>query len=132
MQMSDITLFRLADVYLMYAEAVLRNGEGGDIGTAVEYVNAVRERAFGDDSGNIGSGDLDLDFIIDERGRELYWESHRRTDLIRFGMFAGGGYLWSWKGESRDGLATDAKFNLFPLPDPDVNANPNLVQNTGY
>ncbi len=129
---TDFPLFRLADVYLMYAEAVLRNGEGGDIGTAVEYVNAVRERAFGDDSGNIGSGDLDLDFIIDERGRELYWESHRRTDLIRFGMFAGGGYLWSWKGESRDGLATDAKFNLFPLPDPDVNANPNLVQNTGY
>ncbi len=128
---TDFPLFRLADVYLMYAEAVLRGG-GGDEGTALTYVNALRERAWGDDSGNISANELTLDFILDERGRELYWEGHRRTDLIRFGEFAGDTYLWSWKGESRDGLPTQARYNLFPIPDADVTANPNLVQNPGY
>ncbi|MFP4467926.1 MAG: RagB/SusD family nutrient uptake outer membrane protein [Bacteroidales bacterium] len=128
---TDFPLFRLADVYLMYAEAVLRGG-GGDENTAVEYVNLLRERAWGDDSGNISANELTLDFILDERGRELYWEGHRRTDLIRFGKFAGDTYLWSWKGESRDGLPTDVRYNLFPIPDADITANPNLVQNPGY
>ena len=128
---TDFPLFRLADVYLMYAEAVLRGG-GGDESTALEYVNALRERAWGDDSGNISANELTLDFILDERGRELYWEGHRRTDLIRFGRFAGDAYIWSWKGESRDGLPTQARYNLFPIPDADVTANPNLVQNPGY
>jgi len=129
---TDFPVFRLADVYLMYAEAVLRGGSGGDVATAVGYVNQIRERAYDDSSGNISSGDLTLDFILDERGRELYWESHRRTDLIRFGRFAGDAYIWSWKGETANGLATDEKFNLFPIPDSDINANPNLVQNPGY
>ena len=129
---TDFPVFRLADVYLMYAEAVLRGGSGGDITTAVGYINQIRERAYGNSSGNINSGDLTLDFILDERGRELFWESHRRTDLIRFGKFAGDGYIWSWKGQSRDGLETDDKFNIFPIPDADINANPNLVQNPGY
>jgi len=128
---TDFPVFRLADAYLMYAEAVLRGG-GGNESQALEYVNAIRERAWGDDSGNISSNDLTLDFIIDERGRELYWENHRRTDLRRFGQFAGDQYVWSWKGESQGGLGTAAHFNLFPLPDADVTANPNLVQNPGY
>lgn len=129
---TDFPVFRLADVYLMYAEAVLRGGSGGDANTALELVNAIRERAFGDDSGNITSAQLTLNFILDERGRELYWENHRRTDLVRFGRFAGDAYLWSWKGESRDGLPTNERFNIFPIPDADVTANPNLVQNPGY
>ncbi len=130
---TDFPVFRLADAYLMYAEAVLRGGAGGDEATALQYVNAIRERAWGgDDTGNIGSNDLTLDFIIDERGRELYWENHRRTDLIRFGKFAGDQYIWSWKGQSRDGLPTDEKFNIYPLPDADVNANPKLEQNPNY
>ena len=83
----DFPMFRLADVYLMYAEAVLRGG-GGNIGTAVDYINELRERAYGDNSGNIGTADLDLDFILSERSRELYWEGHRRTDLIRFNQFS--------------------------------------------
>ena len=129
---TDFPVFRLADAYLMYAEAGLRGGSGGDISTALGYVNAIRQRAFGDNSGNITSAQLTLDFILDERGRELYWEGHRRTDLVRFNKFTGDAYVWSWKGESRDGLPTNARFNLFPLPDSDVNANPNLIQNTGY
>ena len=129
---TDFPVFRLADAYLMYAEAVLRGGTGGDMGMAVSYINALRERAYGDNSGNISSGDLTLAFIIDERARELYWEGHRRTDLVRFGLFTGGDYLWPWKGNTKEGRSTDAKYDIFPIPDADIGANENLQQNTGY
>lgn len=129
---TDIPLFRLADAYLMYAEAVLRGGSGGDISTALGYVNELRERAYGDDFGNMTQADLTLDFILDERARELYWEGHRRTDLIRFGKFTGSDYVWAWKGAVKEGVAVDDKYQLFPLPASDVGANPNLTQNTGY
>ncbi len=129
---TDFPVFRLADVYLMYAEAHL-NGGGGDLATAVGYINQLRERAFGDNSRNISSGDLTLDFILDERGRELFWEAHRRTDLIRFGKFAGTtDYVWPFKGGVAAGISTSSRNNLFPLPFTDTSANPNLVQNPGY
>ncbi len=127
---TDFPMFRLADAYLMYAEAVLRGGTGGDVGTAIGYVNQLRERAYGNASGNVAN--IDLGFILDERARELYWECHRRTDLIRYGLFTGGDYLWPWKGKTQDGMATDAKYNLFPIPSADMTANLNLKQNTGY
>ena len=129
---TDFPMFRLADVYLMYAEAVVRGGAGGDMATAVNYVNLLRERAYGDNSGNIKAADLTLDFILDERARELYWEATRRTDLIRFGKFTGGNYLWPWKGGVKAGVATDSKYNLYPIPSSDLTANPNLTQNPGY
>lgn len=128
----DFPLFRLADAYLMYAEAVVRGGSGGDMGTALLLVNEVRERAYGDNFGNITEADMTLDFILDERARELYWEGHRRTDLIRFGKFTGGEYVWAWKGAVKEGIAVDDKYQLFPLPASDVGANPNLVQTPGY
>lgn len=129
---TDFPLFRLGDVYLMYAEAVLRGGTGGDIATAVGYVNALRQRAFNGNSGDITAAELDLDFILDERGRELYWEAHRRTDLIRFGKFTSGDYVWAWKGGIEEGSATDDIYKLYPIPSSEINANPNLMQNTGY
>ena len=129
---TDFPMFRLADAYLMYAEAVVRGGSGGDLGTALNYINALRLRAYGDDFGYMSESDLTLDFILDERARELYWEGHRRTDLIRFGKFTGGNYVWAWKGGVKDGTAVDAKYALFPLPASDVGANPNLTQTTGY
>ncbi len=129
---TDYPVFRLADVYLMYAEAVLRGGTGGSADAALGYVNALRERAYGDDSGNITSGELTLSFILDERSRELYWEGHRRTDLIRYGVLTGSTYLWPWKGGVAGGVATDAKYNLMPIPSSDIGANPTLVQNDGY
>jgi hypothetical protein len=92
----------------------------------------LRERAYGDENGNIFAGDLTLEFIIDERARELYWEGQRRTDLIRFGLFSGGDYLWSWKGAVKEGRSIDAKFDIFPIPAADVIANTNLTQNPGY
>lgn len=127
---TDFPMFRLADAYLMYAEAVLRGGTGGSVNQAITYVNRLRERAYGNTSGNVTN--IDLDFILDERGRELYWEGHRRTDLVRFGKFTGGAYLWPWKGNAKDGRATDSYRDLFPIPDSDLNANPNLDQNDGY
>lgn len=129
---TDFPVFRLADVYLMYAEAVLRGGTGGDVATATGYINQLRERAYGNTDGDISQGELTLDFILAERARELYWEGHRRTDLIRFGKLTGGSYLWPWKGGVKEGVATDAKYNLMPIPASDMGANPTLKQNTGY
>ena len=128
---TDFPLFRLGDAYLMYAEAVLRGG-GGNMAQAVTYVNALRERAWGDASADITEADLTLPFILDERGRELLWEGHRRTDLVRFGKFTGGDYVWAWKGGAEAGNATQAFRDLYPLPASELVTNPNLVQNPGY
>jgi len=128
---TDYPMFRLADAYLMYAEIHLRGG-GGDRATALGYVNDLRERAYGDQSGNIADAELTLDFILDERARELWWEGHRRTDLIRYGLFTGGDYTWSWKGGTQAGGATQAFRNLYPIPASELLANPNLQQNPGY
>ncbi|HAN00931.1 MAG TPA: RagB/SusD family nutrient uptake outer membrane protein [Marinilabiliales bacterium] len=129
---TDFPVFRLADAYLMYAEAVLRGGTGGDASTALGYVNQLRERAYGNTSGNISSSELDLDFILDERCRELYWEGHRRTDLVRFNKFTGDSYLWAWKGNLQAGRSTDSYRDVYPIPVDDLNANKNLTQNDGY
>ena len=125
---TDFPMFRLGDIYLMYAEAVKRGGDG-NMTTAVSFVNDLRTRA---GATAIGESDLTLDFILDERARELCWEGHRRTDLIRHNKFTGGDYIWSWKGNTKDGRATDTKYNLFPLPAADVSGNPNLTQNPNY
>ncbi len=128
----DFPMFRLADAYLMYAEAVLRGGQGGDTGTALQLVNLVRERAFGDTSGNIEAGELTLDFILDERARELYWEAHRRTDLVRYGLFTSDDFVWAWKGGVQEGTGINDILNIYPIPSSEINSNPNLVQNPGY
>jgi len=128
----DFPLFRLAEVYLIYAEAVLRGGTGGDAATALTYINQLRTRAYGNTSGNITASQLTTDFILNERGRELYYEAQRRTDLIRYGRFTGSSYLWAWKGGVKAGTGVADKYNIFPLPTTDLSSNPNLVQNTGY
>lgn len=130
---TDFPLLRLADVYLMYAEAVLRGGSGGTQAQALTYVNALRDRAYGDQSGRVTLGDFTAtNFILDERGRELYWEGTRRTDLVRFGRFGGGAYLWPWKGGVAAGKAVSTNLNIYPLPSTDIVANPTLKQNPGY
>jgi starch-binding outer membrane protein, SusD/RagB family len=132
----DFPLFRAAEVYLIYAEAVLRGGTGGDAATALTYMNRLRGRAYANNpastAGNITTAQLTLDYILDERGRELYYEAHRRTDLIRYGKFTTSSYLWAWKGGVFGGTSVDAKYNLFPIPATDLASNPNLTQNTGY
>nr|WP_296380713.1 RagB/SusD family nutrient uptake outer membrane protein [Winogradskyella sp.] len=126
----DFPMFRLADAYLMYSEAVLRGG-GGSMSTSVGYINELRGRAYGNTSGDIAEADLDLDFILDERSRELYWECHRRTDLIRFNQFTNNG-VWQWKGGVQQGTTTAAYRDVMPLPATDLGINTNLEQNTGY
>jgi starch-binding outer membrane protein, SusD/RagB family len=129
---TDFPMFRLADAYLMYAEAVVRGGTGGSRAEALGYINELRERAYGNTSGNITDAQMTADFILDERSRELFFEGHRRTDLIRYGRFTGGEYLWPWKGGVKEGTSTSAHLNLYPIPSADRGANPTLEQNPGY
>ena len=125
---TDFPMYRLSDVYLMYAEATVRGAASGNIATAVGYINQLRGRA---GAATISASNLTLDFILDERGRELFWECHRRTDLIRFGKFTGGSKLWQWKGGSVNGSATESFRDLMPIPSRIIQANPTLEQNTG-
>jgi hypothetical protein len=132
---TDYPMFRLADVYLMYAEAHLR-GNVGDLNTATGYINALRERAYGNTSANITTGQLTLDFILDERVRELHWEATRRVDLIRYNYYSTRGAanekIWPWKNGVKDGESIDPHLEIFPIPASDLEANPNLVQNPEY
>ena len=128
----DFPVFRLAEIYLNYAEAVIRGGTGGDAATALGYLRALAKRARPADAGYASYPKMTLDYIIDERGRELFWECQRRTDLIRFDLFNTGTYLWDWKGGVRTGTGVEAKYKLFPIPSTDLSSNPNLNQNPGY
>jgi hypothetical protein len=132
---TDYPMFRLADAYLMYAEAVLRGGSGTRA-AALGYINELLTRAYGDVSGNIVDADMTLDFILEERGRELYFEATRRQDLIRFNKYSARAgadeMVWEWKGNDVNGLSIPSKFEIFPIPATDLSANPNLVQNKDY
>ena len=121
---TDFPVFRTADAYLMYAECAARGA--ADQTKGQNYLNAVRARA------GVGNLALTLDNIIDERGRELYYEGFRRQDLIRFDLFTTDKYLWEFKGGVQEGQAVDSHFNLFPIIASDKNANGNLEQNPGY
>lgn len=126
---TDFPMFRLADVWLMYAESVLRGGSGGNLTQALNFVNFIRGRS---GAASIISSDLTLNYIFEERTRELYWECHRRTDLIRFSKFSGPDYLWQWKGGSINGVSTNSSTNLFPIPASVLTENSNMIQNLGY
>lgn len=123
---TDYPMFRLADVYLMLAEAVVRGGAGSSESIALNYINELRQRAFGEDFKPVKGNEMSKEFILDERARELYWEGIRRTDLIRYGLFTTGDYLWQWKGGTKDGKAVDSKYNIYPIPATELTANPNL------
>lgn len=124
---TDFPIFRLADAYMMRAEANFRlNGSAA----ALNDINMIRERAYGDNSGNFAS--VTLIDILNERGREFYYEAQRRTDLVRFGQFTDGNYHWQWKGNTFEGVATASYRNLFPIPGDEIAANPNIKQNQGY
>ena len=141
---TDFPLFRLGEVYLMYAEAVARGGEGGSTSKAVEYIQNLRKRAntaysevteswLAENTSVSGStASVAYGNILNERCRELYWEATRRTDLIRFGLFTSNSYTWSEKGGVISGVGVDNKYNLFPIPVSDISVNGNLHQNEGY
>jgi hypothetical protein len=130
---TDFPLFRLADVYLMYAEAQMRNDGATNTSavpnadaTSLGLINDLRTRANG-----APVASANLAFILDERARELHWEAHRRQDLIRFGKYATG-YNWAWKGNSLNGTSFSEDRKVFAMPDNALRANTNLTQNTGY
>lgn len=112
---NDYVFLRYADVLLMKAEALLRTSNAA---AALPIVNDLRITR-----GASAWTSIDLDKLIDERGRELYWEGWRREDLIRFGKF-----LDTWQLKPSD----DPKNLLFPIPTSDIAVNKNLKQNTGY
>jgi hypothetical protein len=122
---TDFPLFRVADAHLMLAECAARGK--ADKAKGLASLNAVRERAGLDKVSDFTAQD-----VLDERSRELMWEGHRRSDLIRFGQFTTDAYLWEYKGAVYEGTAVADHRNLFPLPPADVNANGNLDQNPGY
>jgi hypothetical protein len=126
---TDFPMFRLSDVYLMYAECAVRGAAGADMTTAVGYINKLRNRA---QAATISASNMNLNFILDERARELFWECHRRTDLIRFGKFTGADKIWQWKGGTENGTATASFRDLMPIPAKTIQANPTLKQNPGY
>lgn len=129
---TDFPLFRYADVLLMMVEAQVRK-DGTANSTSLGHINNLRERANGGSTAaNISLADLTLDFILDERSRELHWEGHRRQDLIRFGKYTGGSYNWAWKGNGINGVPISANLRVFPIPEAALASNPNLTQNTGY
>src|SRR5438132_1423028 len=127
---TDFPIFRLADAYLIYAEANIRGG-GGTAANALTYLNAVRQRAYGNATANFAALPP-VDTILAERGRELLFEASRRTDLIRFAVFTGGTYVWAWKGGTPGGSPLPSFRDLYPLPANELIANPNLKQNPGY
>ena len=124
---TDLPLIRLADVYLMAAECALRGA--GDHTRGLKYANDVRGRA---GVARWFDNDFTLDNLLDERGRELYWELVRRTDLVRFGKFTGDAYLWSFKNNVAEGAAIPEYMNLFPIPADILAAQPSFKQNPGY
>jgi hypothetical protein len=121
---NDWAVYRYADVLLIKAEAIMRANSGTATQAAVDLVNLVRQRAFGNTTGNYTTTTLTLPELLNERGRELAWEGHRRQDQIRFGTF---GNAWFEKA-----AWTDNHKELYPIPSSPLIANPNLVQNPLY
>jgi len=121
---NDWAIYRYADILLMKAEAIMRMNGGNAIQEAVDFVNEVRERAFGNSNHNYTTSTLTLDELLNERSRELAWEGHRRQDLIRFGEWDN-----PWFGKSGN-VGDHAE--IFPIPSNYLSANPNLQQNPGY
>lgn len=126
---TDLPVIRLAEVYLSAVECAALHGVG-NMADAVKYVNYLRARA-GVSTWN--AAELTANNILDERGRELYLENVRRTDLVRFGKFVGDAYLWNWKGGQSAGAYITDRYNLFPIPTNVIaSSNSPYEQNPGY
>lgn len=126
---ADQPIFRLAEMYLNYAEADARlNGGAVKDATAIAYVKELRDRA------GVGTpAEISLDWLLDERAREFMWEGHRRVDLIRYGYFTDMNYPWTLKGGVLNGKVALPEYReIFPIIQSDLSANSNLVQNPGY
>ncbi len=127
---TDFPLFRLAEMYLIYAEAQSRiDGGTTTDATALSYINKLRTRA-GVSEKQVS---FTTDYVLEERAREFMWEGQRRTDLIRYGKFTSASFAWPYKGGIENGAISIPEFRtVFPIIQSDISSNPNLVQNSGY
>ena len=122
---TDFPVFRLAEIYLTRAEAKFRlNGSQDGLADILE----VQGRANRD----LKASSVDEQTLIDEWCREFYMEGRRRSDLVRFGLFTGSKYLWSFKGGSENGQGIPTKCNIYPIPGDEIKNNPNMTQNPKY
>ena len=122
---TDFPLFRLAEIYLTRAEAKYRLNGSQDGLADILYVQDRANR-------QIKASSVDEQTLIDEWCREFYMEGRRRSDLVRFGLFTGSKYLWSFKGGSENGQGIPTKFDIYPIPGDEMKNNPNMTQNPKY
>lgn len=122
---TDIPLFRLAEIYLTRAEAKFRLN-GSQEGLA--DIKLVQGRAHR----GTEATSVDNQTLIDEWCREFYLEGRRRSDLVRFGLFSGSAYLWSFKGGVPNGAGIESHFDIYPIPGNETKNNPNMTQNPKY
>lgn len=123
----DYAVIRLAEIYLTAAEAILQGG-GGTTAEATQYVNNVRQRAYG--ANYVPWSSVNMQELRDERCRELYQENVRRTDLIRWNQWCTG-YTWEWKGGVANGTNLPEYTKCYPIPSR-VMSSSNFEQTTGY
>lgn len=124
---TDIPLLRLAEAYLTRAEA---NYRLGDTNAALQDIVTLRSHR--GCTAQPSASDIDEMYILDEWAREFYLEGRRRSDLVRFDCFTTDKYLWDWKGGVKEGRSVSDIYNVFPIPETDINNNPNMTQNEGY
>ena len=120
----DYPMIRLGEIYLIYAEACMELGQAN---TAMPKLRDLAERA-----GVSAPTSITQDWLLEERARELMWEGHRRTDLIRYGKFTSSSFLWTYKGGTFSGQGFDDHMKIFAIPASELASNPELHQNPGY
>lgn len=127
----DFPLIRLGEIYLIYAEACMHLTETSK---AIPYIKELQERAVVDfDEAAVVESLITKDWLMKERARELYWEGHRRTDLIRFGLYNTDKYIWPYKGsDASTGRAFAEYMTVFAIPPTELATNDLLYQNYGY
>ena len=122
---TDFPVFRLAEIYLTRAEAKYRLNGSQD---GLEDILKVQDRA----NRQIKASSVDEQTLIDEWCREFYMEGRRRSDLVRFGLFTGSKYLWSFKGGVENGAGIPSYYDIYPIPYNEIKNNPNMTQNPKY
>lgn len=128
---NDFVIFRLAEIYFIKAEAELRLGT--NTGDALNLINAIRTRAYGGDaSHDISQGQLTLDYLLQEKGREMAYEGVRRDDLIRYEVAGDGPYFTKARTVGNKAADPDDHYMVFPIPSLQITANASLKQNPGY